>query len=425
MVFMTTMNDTNSEPVYFKSLTVEGINCFKTKQTIEFTNQDNSPALWTVILGNNNSGKTTLLRSLSAFSPDLEAFKLSDEILYPNYGFNPLVKNKIKYASLSAKASCILSNSDYEHSNEDYDHLISQTRISVFLDDIEVQNFKVDAYGTQRKEGKGQFIDYKLENRIESLFKDDVDSVINAEEWFLGTDYNALKGGGKFAQNLIQIKEALISLLPDIKDIEINENGARRVHFITHADDRVLVNQLGSGYQSLITWVVDFAKRMFDRYPESANPLAEPAIVLVDEIDLHLHPEWQRKIVSFLSERFPKTQFIVTAHSPLVIQSASNINVVVLQKDEKNNDVSIFQPETTNFQGWSVEEILSNLMQMGDKIHSETYLKLMQQFDKGLDSDNYQVAKTAYDQLEKIIHSSATLKMLRLQMSSLIPEQNG
>lgn len=416
MVFMTTMNDTNSEPVYFKSLTVEGINCFKTKQTVEFTNQDNSPALWTVILGNNNSGKTTLLKCLALLAPREKSMIVNNKEYYGNYISHPDLINPIKHLS--------------ENSQSSYSKIVLSSGVAFSFNSIftqmytpnEIQNFKVDAYGTQRKEGKGQFIDYKLENRIESLFKDDVDSVINAEEWFLGTDYNALKGGGKFAQNLIQIKEALISLLPDIKDIEINENGARRVHFITHADDRVLVNQLGSGYQSLITWVVDFAKRMFDRYPESDNPLAEPAIVLVDEIDLHLHPEWQRKIVSFLSERFPKTQFIVTAHSPLVIQSASNINVVVLQKDEKNNDVSIFQPETTNFQGWSVEEILSNLMQMGDKIHSETYLKLMQQFDQGLDSDNYKITKAAYDELEKIVHSSATLKMLRLQMSSLIPE---
>jgi len=416
---MTTTNDTNTEAVYFESLTIEGINCFKNKQQVDFINQDKSPALWTVILGNNNSGKTTLLRCLALLSPRESSTKHQGKDYYGNYAFLPTLEHTIKHLS---------DNSRFSYSKTVLSNKVASFFNSVFADMYipnKIQNFKVDAYGTQRKEGKGQFIDYKLDNRIESLFKDDVDSIINAEEWFLGTDYNALKGGGKFTQNLSQIKEALISLLPDIKDIEINENGARRVHFVTHSNDRVLVNQLGSGYQSLITWVVDFAKRMFDRYPESANPLAEPAIVLVDEIDLHLHPEWQRKIVSFLSERFPKTQFIVTAHSPLVIQSASNINVVVLQKDETTNDVSVFQPKTTNFQGWSVEEILSNLMQMGDKIHSETYLKLMQQFDEGLDNDNYQLAKNAYDELKKIVHSSSTLKMLRLQMSSLIPEQNG
>ena len=177
---------------------------------------------------------------------------------------------------------------------------------------------------------------------------------------------------------------------------------------------------MGSGYQSLVTWVVDFAKRMFDRYPESSNPLAEPAIVLVDEIDLHLHPEWQRKIVSFLREKFPKTQFIVTAHSPLVIQSADDINVVVLQKNDETDEVTIYQPEVTNFQGWTVEEILSDLMQMGDKIRSDKYIKLLAQFNEGLDNDDYNKTKTAFDELKRILNPrGAKLELLELQMTAL------
>src|SRR5207247_4303505 len=67
----------------------------------------------------------------------------------------------------------------------------------------------------------------------------------------------------------------------------------------------------------------DLASRLVERYPDSPDPLAEPAVVLVDEIDLHLHPQWQRKLMGFLSARFPSTQFIATAHSPLVVQAAA------------------------------------------------------------------------------------------------------
>jgi predicted ATP-binding protein involved in virulence len=70
----------------------------------------------------------------------------------------------------------------------------------------------------------------------------------------------------------------------------------------------------------MIAWTVDLASRLFASYPESQNPLAEPAVVLVDEVDLHLHPKWQRELRSHLTERFPGTQFVVTAHSPLVVQ---------------------------------------------------------------------------------------------------------
>jgi predicted ATP-binding protein involved in virulence len=96
----------------------------------------------------------------------------------------------------------------------------------------------------------------------------------------------------------------------------------------------VTIDQLSLGYRTMIAWVVDLARRLFKRYSESDNPLAEPAVCLVDEIDLHLHPKWQRKIIDFLSERFPNTQFIVTAHSPLVVQAAQDANVALLKRVE-------------------------------------------------------------------------------------------
>ncbi len=160
---------------------------------------------------------------------------------------------------------------------------------------------------------------------------------------------------------------------------------------------------------------------MFEHYPDSENPLHEPAIVLVDEIDLHLHPEWQREIISFLKEKFPRTQFIVTTHSPLIVQSAEDINLVLLKKEE--NHVVIEQPKLKTYRGWTVEEILSELMGLDDKTLSDDYLKLMQQFDEALDKDDYKKAKNAYDELDKILHSSHQRKLLRIQMSSLMLHQ--
>ena len=72
---------------------------------------------------------------------------------------------------------------------------------------------------------------------------------------------------------------------------------------------------------------------MFERYPDSADPLAEPAVVLVDEIDLHMHPRWQRQIIDDPGSRFPRTQFIVTAHSPLIVQAAGDANIVLLRRE--------------------------------------------------------------------------------------------
>ncbi len=103
--------------------------------------------------------------------------------------------------------------------------------------------------------------------------------------------------------------------------------------------------------------MVDFASRMFERYPRSKNPLANPAIVLIDEIDLHLHPKWQRQIMSYLTERFPNTQFIATAHSPLIVQSAVDANIAVLRRE---GDHVVIDNNPASVQGWRIDQVLTS-----------------------------------------------------------------
>mgnify|MGYP006252345175 FL=1 len=146
--------------------------------------------------------------------------------------------------------------------------------------------------------------------------------------------------------------------------------------------------------------------------------MQEAAVVLIDELDLHLHPEWQRKIIGFLSNLFPKVQFIVTAHSPLILQSADEINLVMLKK--QGDGVVIEQPKIPTFKGWTVEEILSELMELGEKTHSDDYLRLMADFDKALDEENYEQAQKAFKELDKILHpQSSQRKLLRIQIGAI------
>ena len=129
---------------------------------------------------------------------------------------------------------------------------------------------------------------------------------------------------------------------------------------------RVPISALSLGYKTMFAWAVELALRLFDQNPESETPLEQPAVVLVDEIDLHLHPMWQRKVRSYLREHFPNTQFICTAHSPLMAQASENENVVVLRRvdDEVYIDNSPFLIE-----GWRVDQILaSDLFGMPNKL---------------------------------------------------------
>ena len=73
------------------------------------------------------------------------------------------------------------------------------------------------------------------------------------------------------------------------------------------------LSELSLGYKTMFAWSIDLALRLYQANPKSENPLEEPCVVLIDEIDLHLHPRWQRQLKDFLTKHFPKAQFICTA----------------------------------------------------------------------------------------------------------------
>jgi len=444
-------------PAYFKSLTIENVKCFKGKHTIDLSDGKGKPAQWTVILGNNNTGKTTILKCLAGMQPYTykhpatstpilvtfagEGLSLSE--FYRAYSNNifrveaTVSLDTVSKLGMGFNISFGFAN-DYSFHNlvkgddEPIDEVLYR-KTSFFSpfnqDDVILKKLKlVDAfqiagYGVSRKMsqfGLDEIVDY---DSISNLFKDQ--DLVNAEDWLLNL-FLAEKLGQVEAKNTLELaKEILISgILPDVQEVRLRseEKGAGFENFVEFRTDFgwIRLRDLGYGYQTMIAWVLDLVKRMVERYPGSPNPLAEPAIVLVDEIDLHLHPDWQRRIIAHLTKYFPNTQFIVTAHSPLIVQSAEEINLVILKKEGES--VHIEQPKIRTFRGWTVEEILTDLMALEGQTMSQTYLDLMQQFDDALDADDFEKAEAAYNELDKILHpNSHQRKLLQLQMTSLSP----
>ncbi|MDQ2770182.1 MAG: AAA family ATPase, partial [Bacteroidota bacterium] len=159
------------------------------------------------------------------------------------------------------------------------------------------------------------------------------------------------------------VEEMLKTVLPGVTELRIASTGTPQkpqisLQFLLFGT-WVRLRDMSLGYQTLVVWLTDFASKLFIRYPDSPNPLKEPAIVLIDEIDLHLHPEWQRKLIGFLSGIFKNTQFIATAHSPLVVQAAGDegANVVLLRRE---GDQTVVVPDLPDVRRWRIEQILSS-----------------------------------------------------------------
>lgn len=371
----TSAKKTSYPPAYFLSLSVENVRCFGPKQTIDVSDGKGRPAQWTVILGDNNTGKTTLLQSFIVLEP--YQITNSEEQLDPRlvrenerFNFNRGIETKtfIIAGKICYGAKICEKEKEFKILNQ---HILidEPIYISKIYPKQHLASFICYGYGASRIMGESSLSDKKSIDPSASLFRDDVE-LINAEEWYLRADYS-VKASSKTSRvgqttrkRRDLIKEILINLLPEVSDIRITELTDKdlkpRVVFKTPYG-WVRLSGLSLGYRAMISWMVDLANRMFERYPKSANPLAEPAIVLIDEIDLHLHPKWQRTIMNFLSERFINTQFIVTAHSPLVVQAAANANIVLLKRE---GDHVVIDNNPQSVLGWRADQILTGLFDL-------------------------------------------------------------
>src|SRR2546421_4045788 len=369
-----------TRPAYFLSLEVENVKSFGPKQTLDLSNGKGRPTQWTIILGDNGVGKTTLLQCITALLPfpefiDFATGKGEEKYAVPSALNISIVevnwkpsRHESESIHISARFFAGAKLTDRNHGSKAGEFLFEKNKsggISVnVIRYSRIGEIDCFGYGASRRMGETSLSEKAGDEPFSSLFSDDV-ALLNAEEWLLQADYTAHAAKSeavrKRAENRRdEIKEVLINLLPDVEDIrfaQLTEKQQRPGVEVKTPYGWVSIKDLSLGYKTLITWMVDFASRMFDRYPESRNPLAEPAVVLVDEIDLHLHPKWQRTLMGYLSERFPNTQFIATAHSPLVVQAASDANIVLLRRV---GDHVVIENDVKAIHGWRVDQILTS-----------------------------------------------------------------
>ena len=243
-------------------------------------------------------------------------------------------------------------------------HELTTNKVIGKFDDLTLVEPPLFAYGAARHMGKSNLDNKELADPLASLFSSAIE-LYDAEERLLELDYLALKNE-RHEKWLQKIKQVIAAVLPDVAGEggvqilgpkamgDFGETGG--VRFTTPYGD-VPLSGLSLGYQTTLAWVLDLAIRLNDHYLESDNPLAEPAIVMVDEIDLHLHPRWQRQIVAYLTQYFPNTQFIATAHSPLIVQSATDANLVVLRRKDEQVEI---KDHRDFVEGWRADQILTS-----------------------------------------------------------------
>ena len=317
-------------PLYLLSVGVENVRCFGPSQTLQLSTERGKPIPWTVIFGDNGSGKTTLLQAVCSVASTLQDRKEVPSFI--RYNWWPQRKpSKVTLVS----ANVLLRPREVAEFSVRYAPERRRQTPPPRWDFNRDGTLNYFGYGASRRYGNTADSGRKpLESSgDESLFVDDAD-LLNAEEWFVQmSHFGPARRQLREARAAKKVGELLKSILLDVTDMRIaTRHGRARVEFRTHYG-WVPLKDLSMGYRTLIAWIVDFSRRLYVQNPRSANPLAGPAVVCIDEIDLHLHQRWQRNLMNFLSEVFPKTQFICSAHNRTVAQAVPrDANLVLLRR---------------------------------------------------------------------------------------------
>ncbi len=252
-----------------------------------------------------------------------------------------------------------------------------------------------------------------IENVKNGISSNDIKS------WFVNRDLYSTKDKAMSAEQLanFELAKRCFSKLNEAFTFSHVDAGSLDI-FVKTPGGLIVHEYLSSGFKSCLVMLLGIIKELELRFKHTKVEEIE-AIVLIDEIELHLHPDWQGKIAGVLTEVFPKIQFIVTTHSAHVIQSAERSQIIALES--KDGFVSPRElPETPHgFKGWTVDEVLTDVMGMGDT-RTDFFNSRMSAFERAVDADNIEGATAAFNELDPALHPRNPLrKILKLQLAGV------
>jgi len=343
--------------MYLTDLTVKNVKLLA-DQTISFKGRDGKPRKWTVLLGDNGLCKTTILQLIALAS---SGEKLSRALVGEAQAFvNARTPKRgcsfeARFSNGRARAPVKLAvrppRRDFTGNKEarklDLHRAIPRDRESFFI-----VGYGVGRYLPRR--GEVAVPTDLVVDRVEGLFDTrhkmlgvDFFDALNAQE---REKHGRVEGAARnlglaFATRLRQVlltEDSLgEKLLPALATVELRgKDGvstmkrlleSRRFELKMGEETyRLAPDQLSQGYQSMIAWICDLLGHAFLEFGD-VDPANLTGIALLDEIDLHLHPTWQRRMIPLLRSAFPKMQFIVTTHSPLVLTGFEQEEVLSLR----------------------------------------------------------------------------------------------
>ena len=329
-----------------------------------------------LFVGPNASGKSTILRVIKevcSLEPDDD--NESDSIHFDNS------KGERAYVSVEASEDWPRISSDSERAIWDAAPFIyiPATRINLPPMDLFDQTIEEpENVHTEHPMKSLHDIEYDLfDGRYVELVTEDIVRVItDPGQQEQGT--KALKLGYSCARDICA--EVMYGDAPH-PYVEVKEDESNSVERVVHHNmgvvttDHILgeplyAGALSSGTQGTLLWIYSLALRMVNHYCWKEGWEKKPAILLIDEIENHLHPTWQRRVIPALLKNFPGLQIFATTHSPFVVAGLKARQVHLLRRDGEGRVIVTTSAE--DVVGWTADEILRTMMGVEDPTDDET-----------------------------------------------------
>lgn len=345
--------------MYIRNLSVKNFKSFKRFSNVKFlypeiskgrleSSFDTSEVKYdniNVVLGNNSTGKTAFLKAIALSTLGPAVADLKDIIKPFMWVRRPLQENE-PFSHIDAY---------FESNPQDdapFDRIESSIRLEVgdkFKDKIEWDHPQrkgwhpslgsnpastfIVGYGASRTVELPEKFDpdariggrYIRINRVRSLFEETY-QLIPLDAWLPEMKTN---NPGRYVQIL-----GLLAKITGDDHFQLTEQLEDDQYIFEKDGSKIPFNALSDGYRAFLGWVGDLLFHIEKTCPKGKKLVDNQGIVLIDEIDLHLHPEWQMKILPLLANALPNIQFFVTTHSPLVVGSIEWQNIIYLKTDE-------------------------------------------------------------------------------------------
>ncbi|EHR69478.1 hypothetical protein BurJ1DRAFT_0596 [Burkholderiales bacterium JOSHI_001] len=326
-------------------LQLESIGIFRSLR-VEFT-----PG-WTLLLGNNGGGKSTILRAvtLALAGNDPRATAAGARLLRSgeNLGTIELGMGNIRVStSLVRDGTQVLIRSPQTTALQ-----AGQVLVLAFpaLRGVLAAQIK----GPTSVPAANPSVD-----DVAPLLSGQVDSRLdNLQQWVVNAALRAETAPKGREMQMLQTFQQLISDMVPGGGLKFARIDRRTWQVILQADyGEVPFDGVSQGMSAILNWVGILLQRLYDVYPQSEHPERESAIALVDEIDAHLHPDWQRRLVTLTRKHFPSVQVIASSHSPLLAGAVEHTELRVVARDEASSQIRADMPRE-DLSGQKAEDIL-------------------------------------------------------------------